>query len=371
MSNNFIPISEPNIGAKELEYVTDAVKSGWVSSLGYYVEKFEKDFASYCNMKHGVSVSNGTVAIHLALLALWIKEWDEVIIPNLTFAATANPILYIGATPVLIDIERDTYNMDVSKIEKKITSKTKAIIPVHLYGHPCDMDEIIKLAEKYNLHVIEDCAEAHGAEYKWKKVGQFSVISCFSFYGNKTITTGEGGMCLTNDEWFNKVMRELRDHGMKKDRKYWHDTIGFNYRITNLQAALWCAQLEKIDDFIDIKRWNAALYNQCLSSVEWIILPVEKSYAKNTYWMYTIYIDETKFWISRDELIQGLKEAGIDSRQCFYPLSDMPPYKSFWSTAELGVSRDVSYKALNLPSSTLLKKEQIRYICDRIKNLKK
>lgn len=367
----FIPISEPNIWEKELEYVTDAVKSWRVSSLWYYVEKFEKDFAKYCNVEYWISVSNGTVAIHLALVALWIWKWDEVIIPNLTFAATANAVLYTWAKPILIDCQRDTYNIDVSKIEEKITPNTKVIIPVHLYWHPCDMDEIMMIAKKHNLYVVEDCAEAHWAEYKWKKVGNLWIISCFSFYGNKTITTWEWWMCITNDSVLNKKMRELRDHGMTKERKYRHDVVGFNYRITNLQAALWCAQLEKIEEFIDIKRKNANLYTKLLSTIDWIIPPVEKNYVKNIYWMYTIYIDEKKFGISRDELIAKLKEHWIDSRQVFYPLSDMPPYKLFWNIDDLSISRDLSYNALNLPSSTKLNEKQINYICDIIKKLKK
>ena len=200
----FIPIFEPNIGSKEIFYVNKAVRSGWVSSLGYFVEKFEKDFSKYCGRRHGVSVSNGTVALHLALLALDIGRGDEVIVPNFSFVATVNSVLYTGATPVLVDIESDTLNIDVVKLEEKITKKTKAVIVVHTYGHPADMGAIMKIAEKHQLKVIEDAAEAHGAKYKNKRVGGFGDISCFSFYGNKTITTGEGGMCLVNDEKINK-----------------------------------------------------------------------------------------------------------------------------------------------------------------------
>jgi len=363
---DFIPISEPNIGDKELEYVTDAVKSWWVSSLGYYVEKFEKDFAAYCNAKYGVSVSSGTVALHLALVALKIGVWDEVIVPNLTFAATANAVLYTGANPVLVDVESDTGNINVDFIEQHITSKTKAIIVVHLYGHPCDMDRVNEIAKKYNLFVIEDCAEAHGAEYKGKRVWKFSDISCFSFYGNKIITTGEWGMCLTDDENLNQRMRELRDHGMKKDKRYRHAEIGFNYRMTNLQAAIWCAQLERIDDFIQIKRNNTKLYNELLKNINWITLPIEKGYAKSTYRMYTIFVDKDKLGMDRDTFIKTLKENWIDSRQVFYPLVDMPPYEQFWKKDELKISNQLSYSWLNLPSSTKLTKEKIEFICKTI-----
>ena len=363
----FIPIFEPNIGSKEIFYVNKAVRSGWVSSLGYFVEKFEKDFSKYCGRRHGVSVSNGTVALHLALLALDIGRGDEVIVPNFSFVATVNSVLYTGATPVLVDIESDTLNIDVVKLEEKITKKTKAVIVVHTYGHPADMGAIMKIAEKHQLKVIEDAAEAHGAKYKNKRVGGFGDISCFSFYGNKTITTGEGGMCLVNDEKINKKMLLLRDHGMRKEKKYWHEVVGYNYRITNLQAALGCAQLERLEAFLKIKIKNAALYKKLLKDVPWIILPVEKSYAKHSYWMFSILMKEGMGY-SRDTVMKKLKEAGIDSRVIFYPISDMPPYKKF-TGKYLEVSKKTAYQGLSLPSSTKLTEKEIRYICNTLKNL--
>ena len=318
---NFIPISEPLLGKEEKEKVIECMDSGWISSLGKYIPIFEDNFAHYCSSKYGVAVYNGTVAIQLALRALDISFGDEVIIPNLTFVATANAVAYTGAKPVLVDSEPETWNIDPTKIEEKITDKTKAIIVVHLYGHPCDMDAIQEIADKYNLPIIEDAAEAHGAEYKTKKTGSFGIISCFSFYANKTITTGEGGMCITNDKKLYDRMNFLKDHGMSKEKRYWHPEIGFNFRMTNLQAAIGVAQLEKIELFIDVKRKNALLYNSLLKGVKGITLPPEKEWAKSTYWMYSILIDKGEYGLSRDELIEKLKENNIDSRPFFYPMS--------------------------------------------------
>ncbi len=366
--NKFIPLSEPNIGQKEISYVQKALRSGWVSSLGRYVEKFENDFAKYCGRRYGVSVSNGTMALHLTLMALGISKGDEVIVPNFAFVAVANTVTYTGSKAVPVDIEPDTWNIDPQKIERKITKRTRAIIIVHNYGHPADVDPILKIAKKYNLFVIEDAAEAHGAEYKGKKVGKFGNISCFSFYGNKIITTGEGGMCLTDDENLYKRMMLLRDHGMRKEKKYWHEVIGYNYRLTNLQAALGCAQLEKINEFIKIKRRNAKLYKKLLKNLPWITLPVEKKYAKNIYWMFSILINNDMGY-NRDLIIKKLKKANIDSRVFFYPISDLPPYKNKVKDKDLEVSKKIAYRGLNLPSSTKLTSREIKYICQILKNL--
>ena len=360
----FIPISEPNIGKKEIAYVNKAVKSGWVSSLGYFVEKFERDFAKYCGRKYGVSVSNGTVALHLTLLALDIGVGDEVIVPNFSFVATINSILYANATPVLVDCEADTLNLDATKLEQKITPKTKAIMVVHTYGHPVDMDAVEAIAKKYKVHIIEDAAEAHGAEYRGKRAGSFGTVSCFSFYGNKTITTGEGGMCLTDDEAVYKKMLLLRDHGMRKEKKYWHEVVGYNYRITNLQAALGCAQLERMNGFLKIKRKNAELYKKLLKGVPWIILPKEKAYAKHSYWMFSVLIKGH----NRGEVMQALKKAGIDTRTLFYPISDMPPYKKY-DGSDLEISKKLAYEGFSLPSSTKLTVKEVTYICKVLASL--
>ncbi|KKM16310.1 hypothetical protein LCGC14_1687160, partial [marine sediment metagenome] len=241
-----IPVAEPILGEEELKNVIEAIKTGWISSKGKFITEFENGFARYCGVKFGVTTSNGTAALHLALKALGIKEGDEIIIPDLTFVATASTVKYCNAKPVLVDIHPNYWCIHPEKIEEMITSKTKAIIPVHLYGNSCDMDPIMHIAREHDLYVIEDAAEAHGGKYKGKMLGSFGDISCFSFYANKTITTGEGGMCLTNDKDLAEKMINLRDHGMNKEKRYWHDIIGYNYRMTNLQAAVGVAQLAKL-----------------------------------------------------------------------------------------------------------------------------
>lgn len=372
MPNEFIPIIRRSFDGNELKYVTECIKTGWISSQGSFVKRFEGEFAQFCGAKFGVATANGTVALHLALEALGIKEGDEVIVPDLTFAATANAVVYTGATPMFVDSEKSTWNIDPSKIVEVITQKTKAIIPVHLYGHPCDMDPIMKLAKEHGLHVIEDVAEAPGAEYKGRKLGSIGDIGCFSFFGNKIITTGEGGMCTCNDEKLVEKMRVLRDHGMNKDRRYWHKVIGYNYRLTNIQAAIGVAQLERIDDFIKRKRELAARYNKELSGVNGIVTPPEAKWAKNVYWMYSILVDDSAgFRTDRDTLAKELKEAGIDSRQFFHPMSVMPPYKGYAEGKTFPVASELSRKGLNLPSSTDMTAEEIKRIADLIKEGKK
>lgn len=272
-----IPVAEPLVGEKELEYVTDCIKTNWISSAGKYVVKFEEMFSEFCGTRYGVATSNGTTALHLALTVLGIGKGDEVIVPTLTFVATANAARYCNADAVFVDSEPRTWNMDPEKIEEKITSRTKAIIPVHLYGHPADMDPILDIAEDHDLYVIEDAAEAHGAEYKGKKVGSLGDIGTFSFYGNKLITTGEGGMLVSDNEELIEKARIYRDHGMSPERRYWHPVIGYNYRLTNIQAAIGVAQVEKVDRIIEAKRRNAALYTSLLSDIEGITLPPRRN----------------------------------------------------------------------------------------------
>ena len=362
-----IPVAEPSLGDEELKLVVDCVKSGWISSKGEYISRFEEEFARYCGCKYGVAVHNGTVALHLALCALGIGHGDEVLVPDLTFIATANAVLYTGARPIYVDVHPRYWCIDPEKLEEKITRRTKAIIPVHLYGHPCDMDAIRDIADDHDLYVIEDAAEAHGAEYKGRKVGSLSDIACFSFYGNKIITTGEGGMCLTNDEELAERMRLLRNHGMDPKRRYWHIMIGFNYRMTNIQAAIGLAQLKKLDEFVKIKRENAKLYNSLLEDVEGIQLPPEEPWAKNVYWMYSILIEES-FGMSRDELMAYLGQRGIETRPFFYPIHEMPPYRT---EGDFPTSIYLSRTGLNLPSSVKLTPEQIELVVSVIKDASK
>jgi GDP-mannose 4,6-dehydratase len=368
-NSKIIPMAKPFLGKEELFNVIEAINSGWISSKGEFIKKFEQSFADYCNVRYGVSTSNGTTALHLALTALGIKEGDEVIIPDLTFIATANAVKYCGATPVFVDVHPDYWCINPSKIEEKITPRTKAIIPVHLYGHPCDMDPIINLAKKYNLYIIEDAAEAHGAEYKGKKVGSFGDISCFSFYGNKIITTGEGGMCLTNNETLFNKMQILRDHGMNPNKKYWHDVIGFNYRMTNIQAAIGLAQLKKIEEILLEKRRIAGQYNAYLKELKdegKITLPPEEKWAKNVYWMYSILINEKN--VIRDELMQYFKEKDIEIRPFFYSIHEFPPYKNSELKNYNPNSVELSKRGINLPSFNGLSNEEIKKICNELKS---
>ena len=353
-----IPIAEPKLGNEELTNVIEAVKSGWISSKGDFILDFEEKFSKYFGADFGISTFNGTTALHLALEALDIKTGEEVIVPTLTFIASANAVKYTGAKPVFVDSHPDYWCIDPAKIEEKITKKTKAIIPVHLYGHPCDMDAISQIAKKHDLHIVEDCAEAHGAEYKGKKVGAFGIINCFSFYGNKIITTGEGGMCITNDDELAEKMRLLRDHGMSPQKRYWYDVIGFNYRMTNLQAAIGVAQLEKLDKFVEKKRKIARIYNHSLKDVEGLKLPPEMSWAKSVYWMYSILVTND-FGMNRDDCIYKLANSEIDSRRFFYPIHTMPPYKE---NKKYPTAEKLSYEGLNLPSSVKLTEDDLKRI---------
>jgi len=361
-----IPIAEPFLGEEELKNVVEAVKSGWISSRGKFIPDFEGEVARCCGVKYGVATSNGTVALHLALIALGIGPGDEVIVPTLTFVATANAVIYAGAKPVFVDSHPNYWCIDPEKIERAITPKTRAIIPVHLYGHPCDMDIIMDIARRHNLYVIEDAAEAQGAEYRRKKVGSFGDVACLSFFGNKIITTGEGGMCLTSDEGLAERMRILRDHGMNPNKRYWHDMVGFNYRMTNLQAAVGVAQIERLGKFVEKKRKIADWYRGGLKKLEekeLIKLHPEMPWATNVYWMYSILVQDN-FGIGRDELRRKLELKGVESRPLFYPLHTMPPYEI--GEERIPVAEELSRRGISLPSSVNLTAEQIDYIADII-----
>lgn len=362
-----IPVLEPFLGEEELNNVVEAVKSSWISSQGKFIGEFEEGFAKYHHVKHGIATSNGTAALHLALKSLDIGKGDEVLVPSLTFAATANAVLYCNAEPVFVDSHPEYWCMDPDNLEDKITSRTKAIIPVHLYGHPCDMDPIMDLAEDHHLYVVEDAAEAPGALYKGKKVGTFGDIACYSFYGNKIITTGEGGICITNNEVLKSKMRILRDHGMNPEKRYWHDVIGFNYRMTNLQAAIGAAQMQKLDQFIEKKRELASYYQKMLTDLEeegFISQHPEMSWAKCVYWIYCILIED-KFNLKRDVLINKLENQGIDTRPFFYPITMMKPYKK----VSLPLAEEISRKGLSLPSSISLDYEDISMITKTLKEM--
>ena len=361
---NYIPISQPSITQKEIDYVTDAVKSGWVSSLGEYVDKFEKMFCEYCDTKYSLTTSNGTVALHLALAALGINQEDEVIVPDFTFVATANAVKYLGAKVITVDIDEETYCISPKAIEKAITSKTKAIVPVHLYGHPANMDEINKIAKNNNVFVIEDAAEAHGAEINGEKVGGLGEAGIFSLYGNKIITSGEGGIITTNNHILYEKMKYLRDQAMSYEKRYWHTEIGFNYRMTNLQAALALAQLERINKILDKKLEIFSWYHNYLNNINGIKLNPKSDNYKNVYWV--ICIELLNFSENeRDTLMAKLNEKHIDSRPYFFPISEMPMYSSVYTP----VTKLISKRGINLPSYYDITQDQVKYICKELKKL--
>lgn len=364
-----IPVMTPQLNGNELKYVTECITTGWISSQGAYVKKFEQQFAEFCGSPNGVAVSNGTVAIHLALEALGIGEGDEVIVPDLTFAASINGVIYTGATPVIADVDPETWTLSPAAVEKLITPRTKAIMPVHLYGHPCHMDELMAIAKKHNLLVVEDAAEALGALYKGKHVGSFGDAATFSFFGNKTITTGEGGMVLFRDKTVAEKAMVLRDHGMSKQKRYWHDVVGYNYRMTNIQAAIGVAQLERLEEFVNAKRSMASVYNGGLGANKHITLPPEKEWAKNGYWLYTCIVDP-EGGVTRDELIEKLTKNGVETRPVFYPLHDMPPYKQYLLDGQkFPVTDNLSRNGISLPSSVTITQEEQDNILNAINGI--
>lgn len=359
-----IPIMEPLLNGNELNYVTDCIKTGWISSQGAYVRRFEKEFAEYCGAPYALAVSNGTVALHLALAALDIKEGDEVIVPDLTFAASINAIVYTGATPVIADVSLETWTIDIDSVRACITPRTKAIMPVHLYGHPCHMDELMAIAKEHNLYIVEDCAEALGSLYKGKHVGVFGETATFSFFGNKTITTGEGGMVLfKNKEQYEKAA-VLRDHGMSKQKRYWHDFVGFNYRMTNLQGAIGVAQMERLTEFVEAKRKLASRYTGYFSSHPGIITPPEASWARSGYWLYTMLIN-SKEGISRDEFMEKMLKNGVETRPVFYPLHEMPPYIQY-ARGSYPNTEYISQNGVSLPSSVHISDQEMENIAQAI-----
>jgi perosamine synthetase len=357
MSEPFIPISKPFIGAREKELVLDALDSGWVSSIGKYIDEFEERFARYCGTEYALTTSNGTTGLHLALAALGVGPGDEVIVPDLTFVASANAVAYTGATPVLADVDADTLCLDLDAVKSLITPRTKVIMPVHLYGHPADMDALAEIADAHGLVVVEDAAEAHGAEYKGRRVGGLGKCAVFSFYGNKVITTGEGGMVTTNDRDFYQRAKRLRDHAMSPQKRYFHDERGFNYRITNLQAALGVAQLGRIKEFLDRRTEIMNWYSSEIETTDGIRLNRVKNWAKSAFWMICLEVDSFDEG-RRDSFMRALKTRGIDTRPYFCALSSMPMYKQ----APLPVASRKAQIGLNLPSYFELTKDEVRRI---------
>lgn len=359
-----ISVAMPNLCGNEKNYVDDCIESTWISSGGKYIEKFEEAFASFCGSKYAMSCSNGTVAIHLALIALGVKAGDEIIMPDLTYIATANAVKYCGAVPVFVDINEETWNIDAEKVEEKITKKTKGIIVVHLYGNPVEMDRIMEIANKHNLFVVEDAAEAHGAEYKGKRVGHIGHIGTFSFFGNKVITTGEGGMLTTDDSALEQRIRLYKGQGVDPDKRYWHTVVGYNYRMTNIEAALGLAQLENIDYHLERRRQVVKWYMKYLENrKDLFAFQKEAVGGKSIYWMFSIILKEG-IKKDRDSVMLELGQAGIETRPLFYPMHIMPPYAD--KTVLCPISERISRRGMNLPTHGLLNEEDIEYICSNL-----
>ena len=355
------PVYQPSLNGNEKKYVNECLDSSWISGKGKFINEFETNFAKYIDAKHATTVCNGTVALHLALEALGIGEGDEVIVPTLTYIASVNAITYTGAKAVFVDSLEDTWQMDFKDVEKKITTSTKAIMCVHLYGHPCDMKNLVKVAKNNSLFLLEDCAEAIGSVYEGKHVGTFGDVATFSFYGNKTITTGEGGMVVTNDETLHERLVHLKGQGLAKYREYWHDAIGYNYRMTNICAAIGLAQLEKIDEILSKKHQIANWYNEALKGTQYE-LHVESENVVHSYWMCTVLIPEG---MDRHALKVFLMEHGIETRPMFYPIHTMPIYSQKYEKHQ--VAESLARRGINLPSYPGLSRENVLEIIDSLK----
>lgn len=354
-----IPVYQPSLSGNEKEYVNDCLDSSWISSKGSYIKRFEDAFAERTMTRYATAVSNGTVALHLALVALGIGPGDEVIVPTFTYIASVNAIAYTGATPVFVDSLPDTWQMDPADVRRKITARTRAIMAVHLYGHPCDMDALMSISAEHDLFVVEDCAEAFGSLYKGRSVGSFGHISTFSFFGNKTITTGEGGMVTTNDEkLFERTVR-YKAQGVSTEKQYWHDIIGYNYRMTNICAAIGLAQLEQANSFIAKKRALTQRYRDLLAGLP-VEIQMEKADVFHSYWMTSLLVHDAKL---RDPLREHLAAAGIETRPLFYPAHTMPMYKS---TESFPVAENIALRGMNLPSWPGLSELQILEITKSI-----
>lgn len=368
-----IPVNEPLIGKKELQYVTDCVKSGWISSKGKYIKSFEDAFAKFCGVRYGISTTSGTTALHLALTCLDIKKSDEVIMPTFTMIATAYAVLYLGAKPVFIDSEDRTWNMDVLKIEEAVNSKTRALLPVHIYGHPVDMDPIINISKKCSLFIVEDAAEAHGARYKDKRCGSMGDINCFSFYANKIITTGEGGMVVTDNKKIAERARLLKDLSHSPKKRFLHTALAYNYRMTNMQAALGLAQIEKVNKLIEKKRRIAGLYNDNLKDIEGLRLPLEEKWAKSVYWMYSVLVEDD-FGLTRDEFKIELLKSGVETRSFFIPMHRQPVIQKMGlvdKKKRYPVSDYISGHGLYLPTGLALKDKDVLFVCEAIRKMQK
>jgi perosamine synthetase len=361
-----IPVAAPVFAGREKEYVADCMESGWISSAGKYVDQFEEQFAQFCGVRHAVACCNGTVALHLALVALGVAAGDEVIVPTLTFVATANAVTYCGARPVFVDSEPGTWNIDPALVEAKITPRTKGIIAVHLYGHPADADALRDIAGRHNLFLVEDAAEAHGATYKGRNAGSLGDAAAFSFYGNKIIATGEGGMVVTDDDALAARARQLRGQGVDPNRRYWFPVVGYNYRMMNIPAAIGLAQLEKIDWHLGRRLEVAARYHERLAGEPLVAWQPEQPWATHAHWMFTVILDEGARR-GAEEVMSLLHGAGVETRPVFYPVHSLPPYRDAGGDGgEYPVASRLARRGVSLPTWAGLCDDDVDYVCDQL-----
>ena len=374
-----ISVNEPVVGEREKNYVKECLDTGWISSAGRFIGEFEAVWSAYCGVEHGIAVSNGTLALQLALRAIELEPGDEVIMPSFTIISCALGVLYNDAVPVLVDSDPVTWCMDVDQIEAKITDRTKAIMPVHIYGHPVDMDRVNKLAKARGLIVIEDAAEAHGAEYltdrgrdqeHWVRAGSMGDLSTFSFYANKLITTGEGGMVLTNDSSTADRLRSLRNMSYRSDRRFWHTELGYNFRMTNMQAAVGLGQAERVNEIIERKRWMGTSYTERLTGVPGLKLPIEQPWAKHVYWMYAIELEES-VGLDASQFAQKLVEREVQTRPFFVGMHDQPVLRDrgLFEGEQFPVTDRISRQGLYLPSGMALSESQLGQVCEAVREV--
>ena len=368
-----IPVNEPSLGERELELVADCVRSGWVSSAGRYLDEFERRWAAYCGMKHGVAVSSGTAALDVAVSCLRLRPGDEVILPSFTIVSCAQAITKHGGRPVLVDCDPDTWCLDVEHVAARITPRTRAVMVVHMYGHPADMDPLRELADHHALVIIEDAAEAHGAEYKGRRCGGLGDISCFSFYANKIITTGEGGMVLTDrDDWAAHA-RAYRNLCFRSERRFYHAELGENYRMTNLQAALGVAQLDRIEHIVARKRGIAAAYTERLQPCRALQLPTERDWARSTFWMYGVVLKNDGRGTEglAADMAQRLLDRGVETRPFFLGMHEQPVFHQMglFTGESYPVTERLARQGLYLPSGTALTDEQVAVVSDAVQKV--
>jgi perosamine synthetase len=374
-----IPVNEPLLGKREEELLLECLRTGWVSSAGKFIEDFEQGWAAYCGKRYGIAVSNGTAALQLALAAVDLEPGDEVILPTFTIISCALAVVYNGGVPVLVDCDPRSWCMDVQQVKDKISRRTRVIMPVHIYGHPVDMDPLLNLAEKHGLILIEDAAEAHGAEYLcgrdgnhsvWRRCGSFGALSCFSFYANKLVTTGEGGMVLTDEPALADRARSLRNLCFQGNRRFFHERLGFNFRLTNLQAALGMAQLERMDEIVARKQWLGQTYNRLLKDVRSLELPPLEPWAKSVYWMYGVVLSE-QIAMDATHFSQALQQRGIETRPFFLGMHEQPVFRQrgLFLGEKYPVAERLARRGLYLPSGLALSEEQLKFVCDAVREM--